>query len=381
MDLRNGTPETLSQATPHASVARAYKWSIITGLPGEQYLQYADDVIRATYAQLSSGGAGDAAQQEQNKKAAIVIGGVRVGAATGHRMLEADLNPTETVASGSILVGMTPNTRGVVNAGTGTSAAKHAVATSMPALTDLEADVANAMIFLGYAVPMLQGASLVNSGHHYLPNTANIFKGTKNQLENIVSDRVKEWMTSLGSDFDDWAFHKACHPISPPRKRSWAKINAMSAKLHAIGHGAASVRIPAIPSEAQGARAAFACITTAAVVVQGMGHTISWDNLIAINTAVEVAEEGTQERAAVAAAETWYQVNEPHIAFCGGIVRDQSQARGGKILTILKAKSIKKTLDSFPVEAGNGEAYSRAYREIQRRKLDRGEFDDPRLVF
>jgi hypothetical protein len=381
MDLRNGTPETLSQASPHSSLARAYKWAVIKDMPGEIYLAYADSVIRATYAQLSVGGTGDSAQQETNKKAAIVIGGVRVGAATGHRMLESDLNPTETVASGSVLIGHTAATRGTVNSGNGTSAAKHSVATGMPPLDELEADVANAMIFLGYAVPMLQGASLVNSTHHFLPTTLNIFAGTKKQLLNIVTGKVKEWITALGADFDDWAFHKACHPISPPRKRSWAKNYDNAAKLHAIGHGAASVRIPAIPSEAQGARAAFACIVTAAVVVKGMGHTITWEGLTSINKAVELSEEGVQERNAVSAAETWYQINETHIAFCAGIVQDQSQSRGGKMLTILKAQSIKKTMDNFPVEAGNGKSYSAAYRELQRRKLDRGEFDDPKLIF
>lgn len=381
MDLRNGTPDTLSQATPHASIPRAFKWAVITGLPGSAYIHYADYVIRATYAQLSAGGAGDAATQVKNKNAAIVIGGVRVGAATGLRMLDSDINPTEAVASGSVLTGHTDATRGTINAGTGTSAAKHAVATGMPALTDTEADVANAMIFLGYAVPLLQGASLVNSGHHYTPATINIFAGTKDQLLNIVGTKVKEWITALGADFDDWAFHKACHPVSPPKKRSWAKMNTMSAKLRTIGHGAASVRVPAIPSEAQGARAAYACITTAAAVVKGMGHTITWDRLTEINTAVETSAEGQAERDAVAAAELWYQTHEVEIAFCGGIVRDQSEARGGKMLTILKAKSIKKTLDNYPAEATNGASYSRAYREKQRRAMDAGEFEDPKFSF
>jgi len=376
-DLRNGDVQLITQAAPKASIASAYKWCHIEGMDTAWVKDVVDALIRAQFAQVLSAGAANpgAAEVKEARSKAIVLGAVRAGAAAAYRLLPADMNPTEVAGSGSRIAAV--NGGWAVTAGAGTAAPKFAVAQSMEPLSAVEVKVVGTLMYLGMAIPVLQGISLVLTGHHYLPTTKNTFAGMKKQALQVGGSEVNAWVEALGDMFDDMAFHKACHPISPPRKRTWAKDSELAARLTASGHGAAAIRLPALPSDAQGGKAALAVIKKAAPVIQGMGHTVSWARCAELVRAVEVAPEGRDELDAVAAIRSWLDVNGAQVAFCAGIVQTLSEAGTGARETTLLAYSIRKILSEHAASSVKGNTYCRAHNTRMRTAAEKGEFADP----
>lgn len=378
-DLRNGDVQNINQAAPKSSIAAPYKWAHIQGLQSHRAVEVVDAVIRAQYAQILSAGTAHPSEAERRdaRTKAIILGAVRAGAAAAYRLVPNDMNAMEVVGSGTSIthheIGAT------VTAGNGTAAPKHAVALSMAALTALEVKVVGTLLYLGMAVPAMQGISLVISGHHYLPTTKNTFAGMKRQALQVGGTEVTAWAETVGEVFDDMAFHKACHPISPPRKRSWAKSTDLAVRLTASGHGAAAIRLPALPSDAQGGKAALAVIKKAAPVIQGMGHTVSWDRGTELVRAVELAPEGRRELDAVAAVRNWMDANAVYIAFCAGIVQTLAEAGTGQQETTLRAFSMKKVMSENTAAAVRGNTYCRAYNTRMRMSAESGTFEDPRI--
>jgi hypothetical protein len=379
-DLRNGSAETIGQAAPSASIAAKYKWVTIQDLPNTMHVPFADAVIRATFSHLAPLETTEGKSAEMIRKRAIILGAIRAGAAAALKLEASHMNVHECTSSGSRYVAGAEGAAGTISSTNGTATAKHTMAVNMTALSDLEASAANILMFMGMAIPLLQGASLVSSGHHYLPTTKNMFDGLKKQTLNIAGQAVVEWLNSLGSDLDDLAFHKACHPISPPQKRTWAKTESFSAKLKAAGLGAASIRIPAIPSDAQVGRAFQAILEEASPVIKGMGHTITVNSVISLNRAVELAIEGRPESDAIIAVQNWAKTHGSNVAFCAGIVKNQNDARGGGRSSTLKAKSVEKVMAEFATQVALGEGYARSFREKSRRAMDDGTFADPQIV-
>jgi len=377
-NLRNGEVADIVQAAPRASVPGAYKWPHIEDLSAVLYITHVGDVIRACYAQvLSQHGPGPTeAERGAARKAAIVLGSIRAGAASAHALTPNDFNTSEMVATGS------KYERGAIRSGggTGTSAGKYTVAVTMETLTAAEEDVVNALLYLGFAVPVMQGISLTTSGHHYLPTTRNIFDGMKRQTLQAGGQPVTTWVEGMGDQFEDLAFHKSCHPILPSLKRGWAKSEAMAARLTASGHGAAAIRLPALPADAQSGKASVAVLTKAAPVVRGMGHTISWNSASQLIRAVELAAEGRDELAAVSSLRAWYVANMPIIAFCAGIVQHVRDSTGVAKETTLNAYSIKKAMSDYAAEVAKGSTYARAHFARVRDQADRGEFPDPNIT-
>jgi len=378
-NLRNGNAQDIAQAAPKASIPVAYKWAHIQGLDSERAVEVVDAIIRAQYAQILSAGAaapGEAERRDARTKA-LILGAVRAGAAAAYRLAPADMNATEVVGAGTTI---THNGNGAtVTAGAGTAAPKHAVALAMDPLTAVEVKVAGTLVFLGMAVPALQGISLVLSGHHYLPTTKNTFTGMKRQALQVGGTDVTAWVEAVGEMFDDMAFHKSCHPVSPPRKRSWAKDTELAVRLTASGHGAAAIRLPALPSDAQGGKAALAVIKKASPVILGMGHTITWEHGTSRITAVEVAAEGRTELAATAAVRAWLDANASQIAFCAGIVQTLAEAGTGQQETTLRAYSMKKIMSEQVASTVRGNTYCRAYNTRMRTAAESGTFEDPAL--
>jgi len=378
-DLRNGDAQMITQAAPKASIPTAYKWAHITGLDSTRAVDVMDAMIRAQYAQILSAGAanpGDAERRDARTKA-IVLGSVRSGAAAAYRLGPEDMNATEVVRSGTSITHA--GDVHTITAGAGTAAPKHAIAIGMDPLTPIEVKAAGTMAFLGMAVPVLQGVSLVLSGHHYLPTTKNTFAGMKKQALQVGGADVTAWVESVGEVFDDMAFHKACHPISAPRKRTWAKSTDVAVRLAASGHGAASIRLPALPSDAQGGKAALAVIKKAAPVIIGMHHTVSSNVGLGLVRAVEVAVEGREERDATTAVRNWLDANSSAIAFCAGIVQTLAEAGTGREETTLKAYSMRKIMSEQIASVTRGNTYCRAYNTRMRTAAENGTFDDPAL--
>lgn len=254
------------------------------------------------------------------------------------------------------------------------------MAQSMDPLVELDVEVINLMFYLGAAVPVMQGISLVLSGHHYLPTTKNHFMGMKRQALQLSSDGVKQWVDALGEPFDDYAFHKACHPISPPVKRRWAKDQDVAARLIASGHTSVAIRVPALPSDAQGCKAAVAVIIKAAPVIRGMEHTVSWDEGLAAIRDVEQAAEGRAELEAVGATKAWMVAHGPQVGFCAGIVQYMAETGGATQETTLRAFSIKRIMSDNAAEVSRGTTYCRAYLARLRENATAGTFPDPKVV-
>lgn len=392
-DLRNGNVEDITQAAPRASIPVAYKWAHIQGLTHDQYVPMAEFVIRAQYAQVLSE-AGDApsdADKAAAKLKAIVLGSIRAGAASAFKLTPNDFNREEVAGTGSTFtaaraaVPATDTTAEVAAAPAsvattaGTASPKHGVATSMEAITAAEVDVINTLLYLGMSVPAMQGVSLTLTGHHFLPTTKNVFLGMKRQAVQAGGTAVTTWIEARADDFDDWAFHKACHPVLPPLKRAWAKSADTGARLVASGHGAAAIRIPALPSDAQAGKAGIAVMMKASAIIRGMGHTISWEDGTARVKAAELAREGREERDAVDSIRAWYASHVDSIAFCAGIIRHLSESLGTTRESTLNAFSIRKAMSDGSASVSRGVVYCRAYLARMRDQADRGEFADPAI--
>jgi hypothetical protein len=372
-NLRNGDVADIVSAAPRSSIPVAYKWVHIQGMSSDEYVTYVDHVIRATYAQVLTMYSATPADTERRnaRMAAIVLGSVRSGAAAALKLTPQDLAATETAGSGSTLA------NGVVSAGNGTAGGRFAVAVGMDPLSTLEVSIVNTLMYLGMSVPVLQGVSLMLSGHHFLPTTRNVFMGMKKQATQASGGDVIQWVDSLGDAFDDYAFHKACHPILMNLKRGWAKQDAMAAKLKNSGHGAAAIRLPAIPSDAHAGKASLAIVVRARPVIVSMGHTCEFSRVKALIRSVEVAPAGKDESDAVNVLRQWYEESKPIIAFCAGIVAAVRDSAGGSQDTTLRAYSVRKAISDHPSEHASGTNYARASLAKQREAAMTGTFADP----
>lgn len=377
-DLRNGNIDNIQQAAPKASVAREYKWAVIEDLPTDQAVACTEYFIRGSYAALLStrGASVTDAEKTTARRRAIVLGAVRAGATAAYSLRRADFNITEVTLSGYTYADRHIST----GTGNATATSNYALANSMAALEPVEIEVISALVYLGMAVPALQGVSLVASGHHYLPTTKNIFVGQKKQALGLLKDAGRAWVESMGDEFDDMAFHKSCHPISPPFKRQLSKQEALAPRLIASGHGAAAIRIPAIPSDAQIGKTGIALIRGAIPTIHGMGHTASVSDGIALMRMLEGAPEGREEREAVTQIQEWAAANSSVFAFCAGIVQAVHDASGSGRNTLLAAYSVKKAMSEHAAEVNRGVLYARAAAQRLRDQLADGTFPDPAIA-
>lgn len=376
-DLRNGDVDNIQQAAPKASVAREYKWPAIENMPSSKAVECTEYLIRGSYAALLStrGASITDADKAAARRKAIVLGAVRAGAAAAFSLTKNDFNLQECTTSGYAY----DNGRISTGGGNGTATANYAIAASMADLESTEVQVISALVYLGMAVPALQGVSLVASGHHYLPTTRNIFAGTKKQALSLLKDAGRAWVESMGEEFDDMAFHKACHPISPPWKRQISKRSELAPRLIASGHGAAAIRIPAIPSDAQIGKTGIALIRGAIPTIQAMGHHASVLGGLEVMARLEGSPEGKEEREAVTQVQTWAAAHASTFAFCGGIVQAVHEAAGAGRNTLLAAYSVKKAMSEHAAEVNRGVLYARAASQRLRDQLADGTFPDPQI--
>lgn len=380
-DLRNGDTAEIQQAAPKASIASMYKWAVVAGLPHNKYVDAVEYVVRGTFAQLLSaaGGSITDADRAEAKRKAIILGGIRAGAAEAYRLGPVDMNIQETTTSGYSYTAAS-NTISSSN-GDGTTGGKYTLAIGMEALNAVEVAAIGVLVYLGMAVPILQGVSLVSTGHHYLPTTKNIFAGMKRQALGVASGEVRAYLDQMGEMFDDMAFHKACHPISPPQKRRWAKDSDIAARLVISGHGAAAVRLPAHPSDAAIGKAGIALAMAARPVFASMGHTMQIDAGPDLIGALEHAAEGAEERAAVTSIKNWAATHASDLAFCAGVLQYVHDSSSTGRNTLLAAYSVKKLVADFPTRVAEGSAYARVAAERTRTAMVDGKFADPNFRF
>jgi hypothetical protein len=377
-NLRNGSLVNIQQAAPKASMSALYHWPVVTGLPWGSAVSAVEYIVRACYAQgLHALGANITdAQNVEVRKKAIVLGAVRAGAAAAYKLVAQDMTRAELSASGMIYT----NGRIGQVANGGTATGRWAAAQTMTQLDAAEEGVIAMCVYMGMAIPVLQGVSLVMTGHHYIPTTYGLFKGIKKQALGSVTPDVRAWVESLGETFDDVAFHKACHPVSPTLKRSLSKNVDVAQRLKASGHGSAAIRLPAVPSEASGGKAAIALLKAAAPTLRQMGHAVSWSAGEEKMFALEHAAEGPAEAAACDAVVKWVGDNSDKLAFCAGVLTHVHETTGTGRNTILAAYSIRRIIADSPASVSQGVMYARAAAAKLRSAMETGTFSDPMII-
>jgi len=380
-DIRNGDPATIVQAAPKSSIASSFKWTHVQGMTWANCVTYVDVMIRAQYTQLLATAGADvtAAQRTEARTSALVLGAIRAGAAAAYHIDRVDLNAEEVAGAGFTITVAEDPLNTVMGRDAGTAGGRFTLAQAMDAITPAEEAYVGALMYLGMAVPVMQGISLVLTGHHFLPTTKNIFLGMKRQTMQVGGAAVTQWIDQMGDRFDDLAFHKACHPIMPATKRRWAKTTDMAAKLTASGHGAVAIRLPALPSDAQGGKAAIAVVRKASGVITGMGHTVEVSRGPALIRAIEESAEGNAERMAVVAVKEWMIASGSRIAFCAGIVQSLAETSGTGRESTLNAFSIKKIMSEHAADVSRGLTYARAYSTRLRDQALAGTFPDPAI--
>jgi len=373
-DLRNGALVNIQQAAPKAAMSGLYHWPVIGGLTHDRYIEAIDHVVRAIFAHgIRMLGAGiDEAAATSFRKKALILGGVRVGAVSAYRLTRQDLVQSEVTASG-MDYNLATNSVGQRATGT-TSAAAWTAARSMAPITSDEMDVIAACIYIGMAVPVLQGVSLVMTGHHYIPSTYNMFRGLKRQAVGQASIATRTWIEAMGEEFDDMAFHKATHSISFNLKRSLSKSTDTASRLKASGHGSAAIRLPAVPSEASGGKASIALLQSAEPTILQMGGKISYSQGLALLSDLDHAAEGQEESDACDKVVAWVAANTRILAFCAGITQQIHETSGTGRNTILAAYSIRRIMADSPAEVNRGIMYARAASSRMREAMEAGTY-------
>jgi len=373
-DLRNGSLVDIQQAAPRAAMSVLYHWPIIGGLTHDKYIDSIDHVVRAIFAQGVHvlGANATEANIAAFRKKAIVLGAIRVGAVAAFKLTREDLVRDELSASGMVYDAQT-NVIGMSTAGS-TSGARWTAARSMQDITPEEEGVVAACVYMGMAIPVLQGVSLVMTGHHYIPTTYNLFAGLKRQAIGQASAEAKTWIEAMGDDFNDMAFHKATHSVSFTLKRSMAKNVEVANRLRASGHGSAAIRLPAVPSEASGGKASVALLASAKSTFAQMGHVLTYNEGLQLLADLDDAREGQQEMDACNKVVAWVEANAQTLAFCAGIVSHVHETNGTGKNTILSAYSIKRIMSDHPAQVSKGGMYARAANTILRTSMEAGTF-------
>jgi len=440
-DLRNGDPNTLPNIAPSQSIPDSRKWVSVRGghpLNAEAMIQA---FIWAQYGQLVTGTAyaTDEALRSKCRKLAIIMGAVRASAYGLYRLAEGDMTRSECVMSAmtyhagldeadldaaraalvenpgiaenlraqelanrraAIVVG--PN-RITFGNGAQTMQLRAAQERNFGALTIQEKAISRVFAWMGAAVPVLQGVSLIHSGHHYIPPTYKIFEGILKQADFLKPEGFTDWVSTLDREWKGAAFHDATHPISPDRKREWAKSQMMKLRMDRIGLGSAAIRLPGLPAGAQSLKAGLTCIQRASDDLVTMGATVSTKIGEALLTKLEgrprvteVPTDNNEEEldpevvlvdhltdaeleVVIKECTAWYSLNQANIALSAGLIDGRNsiaQATSDTRLpmeTTTAAKSVKKAIANNTSKFVMGQNLARALNTLQRAQMERGD--------
>lgn len=398
LKMKNGVLGEIPQIAPRSALPDPYHWVVISGLPVPDYRRYVEHVMRATWGQITIANTAETPQadKEKQRKAAIIIGAIRAQVCSTYEVVEGDFNKAECKMAGFKYApgqsdadyatalqnweaqphetrGERPEqTRGTfsANGGTATATGRAAREATFARLTEAEKAWAAGCCWLSVCIPVLQGASLVLTGHHYIKNTYNYFEGALKQCIGIKWGDLEAEVTSLGQAFRDYAFHKACHPMSPSRKRQWSRERRMKQILEETGHTAAAIRLPAVPSEVQGLKAGMAVFARGKFTLEQMGAqvtTTEGDSILkALTGPLPDGWTEAMEKQNIQRAKEWVVNNGPSIAYVAGINSASNQAAAMAAGTAsvedttAKAFSIKKLVETHRAEYNAGANAGRA---------------------
>lgn len=404
LDLKNGALDSIPQIVPHAALADNFAWVHISGMRPVDAQLYMEHVMRAQYGQITIHDTAETTTESkaQSRRCAIVLGAARAVMASYYRLETTDMNTEEMVlASFTMTPGESidevnarktalPRNNGETDAdylarqalitqrpaafhtqpGNATTTARNAREQAFYPLTGAEKKWASGVAWLATAVPMLQGVSLVLTGHHYIKTTYNIFMGAHRQCLALGWEGLEDTVRDMGQTYFDMLFHKAAHPISPPRKEAWSRDGQMKERLFKCGHTAADVRLPAMPSELNPVKTYLAEAKMAAPHVVALGGTVETkdgDAIIARVTAnVGRAWSADEEAAIVAAGKSWCAKVGPFVCQLVGVnesVQASAATMGTGVQindTLSTSHSIRKLKAAYPAQYAIGVAAGNA---------------------
>jgi len=368
-NLRNGKLEYVVDAAPMSAIPSQDYWTGIKDLPSAVATKFIPHLIKAHYGQLTTDidNRDQAAVRDELRRKAIVLGTSRGVLQEVHRMSIADITSGELRESTLSYTGGETDAQysarqealtvdgalpaeerdaelanrrealervvGTVIRGPGTEtrAARASREEEFGELTTEEREVIHYISWIAIPVALLQGVSLIQTSHHYTGATYKLFDGHLKQADFLVKPSITNFKQLVGSNFKDWLFHKAAHPIIPSRKVKWSTMPENKKMLEQARLGAASIRLPGIPLEMQPVRAGMATIQKAAPNIERMGGKVSVEAAVKLLLRVESPDDSVRVATtaaldkAIQDAAAWYAVNQGHISFAAGIVDKMRQ--------------------------------------------------------
>jgi hypothetical protein len=409
-NLRNGQLEYVVDAAPMSTIPSQSYWVGIKDLPSAVASKFIPQLIKAHYGQLSVDVANrdQANVKEELRRQAIVLGTARAVIQEAHRMTVADITAGELRESTLVYSGgetdaqyearqaaLTENTSlpaeeraaelenrraalarnvGTVSRGAGneTSTSRATREEEFGTLSADEQDVVHYVAWLAVPIALLQGVSLIQTSHHYTPATYKLFDGHMKQADFLTKPTITNFKQLVGTNFKDWLFHKAAHPVIPARKMKWSTQPENKKMLERARLGAAAIRLPGIPLEMQPVRAGLAVIMKAKPNIERMGGTVALDAGLKLLLKVESPDDSVRvsttaalDKAIKEAAE-WFASNQGHIAFSAGIVdkmRQMALATAERQLaqeTTTSAYSVQRAVNQNMALYGQGMALAEA---------------------
>jgi hypothetical protein len=359
-NLRNGRVEEVAPAIPRATIPEIYKWATIENLQNTRALESIDAVYRS-YAVALAG-------ETHAREMAIVLAVGRAITQAAWQISDHEFAVAEIVASGlEVQDGITR----YINLTTDPATA--AMANIAP-LTPLEISVIPFIAWMATPVLALNGLSLVETGHHYLPTTAKYFASTKSQVLKSAPGEVADWLNNLGSTLDDVMFHKMCHPISVEVKVAVARDANTPERLRAASCGAAAVRLPASVGEVKAAKATLAIMNRAMPVIRSMEGSVDTQAIAYLIAQVQESTTVAERRAAVAALNGALEVAGPNIAYCYGVACAELDAAGMVNHSLTKSFFLKRKAQELTTDFNEGMMIYRAYKTQKAEALANGDF-------
>jgi len=419
-NIRNGDIDLITDMTPTQYLADEYKWVSLRGATHTTSESLVHPYIMAQYGQLmlTTDAAAQPVVAARNRKIAIIMGTIRCIVHGSFRLMEGDMTRAECVRSGmtvqpgkdletvlaeratlrvnmalpeaereadlatrrAAIVVIAPAV--VAGNGAETSAAQLAREAAFGQLNPVERKMARAFAWMAPSIPLLQGASLIHSGHHYIKTTYNMFDGVVRQSDFLRGAEFETWIEDIKDSWKGYAFHDATHPIVPDRKREWARLHSSAARIEKAGHKAAIVRLPGLPAECQGLKAGVAVIIKAKSALERLGATIWTTRGVALLAQLEGTSEGqdylSDEDLATKIVESklWYDENQGHISYCAGVV-DGLHAEGSAasdkklpVETTTKALSVTKAINNNISMYTMGLSAASSMMKLEKRRLE-----------
>jgi hypothetical protein len=376
-DLRNGALTDMVAVVPSTAIPVQYHWHVVSGVPADCVVKYAEMNMRLAFAVLTHADA--QMSLDKRRSQAIILGAMRTALKAYWKIVVADLSPGEV---GRAYVSYRPATDAPAVAEgvtlTWGAATVTAAGTAWGVWTDLtvaEKDVAEAFMLLAIAALPTVGWSIVKTGHHFLsqagPSARAGFTAVKKQWFTKISATAAAWVRQREDYWEDIAFHKVCHPVLMNVATSLASDRMTKQKLEAIDFGSAAVRLPATAPQLEYAKMVLALLAKVSGVLAVSGGTVDLTRLTNAVAGVYEATETGARAVQVQIANSLAHSKDPLLAIAAGILLHITES--GAPSTIASSYGFKRLVAEFPAEVAKGSTLSRSMAVRERQAIADGE--------